>query len=322
MSSSASNTGTIPSNTVDSQSLILHQYPVSPFSEKVRVAFAIKGLAWHACDQPVIMPKPEMVRLTGGYRRIPVLQVGADLWFDSLFIIGELERRQPVPPALAGSGIGVAGAFARWCDGEFFTTVVGLLFGGDWQVDQAFINDRSELRGAPFDPARMAAARPLLSAQLRQHLQLMELQLADGRPYLTGAAPDAIDAAVYCQVAFIRWGRGSTGRIVDGFGRLCAWEKRVAALGHGNRLADVGREHAIAIARQAQPAPIVDARGDGVFAPGDAVSIRFHDANSPPLAGMLLRIDHHSLSIRPLSSEAGDIHIHMPRTVGTVSAAA
>src|ERR1700761_7325687 len=60
--------------------LILHQYEISPFSEKVRVALGIKGLAWRACDQPVINPKPEMVRLTGGYRRIPVMQIGADVW--------------------------------------------------------------------------------------------------------------------------------------------------------------------------------------------------------------------------------------------------
>lgn len=305
--------------TADATSLILHQYEVSPFSEKVRVALGVKGLAWHACDQPVIMPKPEMVRLTGGYRRIPVLQVGADLWFDSLYIIEELDRRQPTPPAFAGSGIGLASAFARWCDGEFFMAIVGLLFGGDWAFDEAFVKDRSELIGAPFDPAQMAAAAPALASQLRQHLDLMETQLADGRAFLTGAAPDAIDAAVYCQTTFIRWGKGGTARIVDEFPKLCAWERRVAALGHGDRRADIGREDAIAIAREAAPAPIANPSGDGVFAPGDAVAVKFHDANSPPLEGTLLRVDQRTLSLKPARSEAGDIHIHMPRSVGTLS---
>jgi glutathione S-transferase len=305
--------------TADAESLILHQYEVSPFSEKVRVALGIKGLAWHACDQPVIMPKPEMVRLTGGYRRIPVLQVGADLWFDSLYIIEELDRRQPKPPAFAGSGVGVASAFARWCDGEFFMTIVGLLFGGDWEFDEAFVKDRSELIGAPFDPGQMATAAPALAGQLRQHLDLMETQLADGRAFLTGAAPDAIDAAVYCQTAFIRWGRGATARIVDEFPRLCAWERRVAALGHGDRQADVDRETAIAIARDATPAPIINPSGDGVFAPGDAVAVKFHDANSPTLKGTLLRADQRTLSLKPAHAEAGDIHIQMPRSVGALS---
>jgi len=210
-------------------------------------------------------------------------------------------------------------ALLRWCDGEFFMTIVGLLFGGDWAFDEAFVKDRSELIGAPFDPAQMAAAAPALVGQLRQHLDLMETQLADGRAFLTGAAPDAIDAAVYCQTTFIRWGKGVTARIVDEFPRLCAWERRVAAIGHGERQADVSREDAIAIARDAAPARIAYPTGDGAFAPGDAVTVKFHDANSPPLEGTLLSVDQRTLSLKPARSEAGDLHIHMPRSVGALS---
>jgi len=305
--------------TADATSLILHQYEISPFSEKVRVMLGIKGLAWHACNQPVIMPKPEMVALTGGYRRIPVLQVGADLWFDSLYIIEELDRRSPEPPAFAGSGLGLAGAFATWSDGEFFNTVVGLLFGGDWKADEAFAKDRSELSGAPFDAARMAAAAPMLTGRLRQQLALLETQLADRRAFLTGARPDAIDAAVFCQIAFIRWGRGAAVRLVEERPGLLAWEQRVKALGQGDRQADIGREDALAIARAATPTPVAAESSDGLFAPGDAVGVKFHDANTPVLEGTLLRIDQRSLSLKPDRSDAGDLHIHMPRTIGAVS---
>ena len=296
----------------DADTLILHQYERSPFSEKVRVILGAKGLTWSACDQPIIMPKPEMVALTGGYRRIPVLQVGADLWFDSLYIIEELDRRFPTTPAFAGSGQGLAAAFATWSDGEFFNTIVGLLFGGDWTANAAFEKDRSELIGAPFDAA-------MLKGRFRQQLALLETQLADGRGFLTGAAPDAIDAAVYCQIAFVRWGQGAAAALVDEHPAVLAWEQRVAALGHGDRQSDVGRQDAIAIARDATPAPIVAVTGDGVFAPGDAVGVKFHDATTPVLAGTLLRIDQRCLSLMPDRSEAGDIHIHMPRTIGAVS---
>src|SRR5271154_1087299 len=138
--------------TADADTLILHQYEISPFSEKVRVALGIKGLSWQACNQPPIMPKPELVRLTGGYRRIPVLQIGADLWFDSLYITEELDRLYPhTPSAFAGSGVGVARVFSQWSDGALFRGAVGLLFGGDWNFDQAFLDDRSALIGQPFD---------------------------------------------------------------------------------------------------------------------------------------------------------------------------
>jgi len=79
------------------QDILFHQYDSSPFSEKVCVCLGIKKLAWTAVDQPVIMPKPELVALTGGYRRIPVMQIGADIYCDSQLIVRELERRFPEP---------------------------------------------------------------------------------------------------------------------------------------------------------------------------------------------------------------------------------
>jgi glutathione S-transferase len=82
--------------------IILHQYWQSPFTEKVRVVLGMKGLAWRSVEQPSIMPKPELTPLTGGYRRIPVMQIGADIYCDSQVILRELERRYPGPyPRLA-----------------------------------------------------------------------------------------------------------------------------------------------------------------------------------------------------------------------------
>ena len=77
--------------------ILLDQCASSPLAEKIRVCFGIKGLAWGAVDDPVIMPKPELIALTGGYRRIPVMQVGADIYCDSQRIVRELERRFPEP---------------------------------------------------------------------------------------------------------------------------------------------------------------------------------------------------------------------------------
>ena len=179
--------------TADADTLILHQYEISPFSEKVRVALGIKGLSWRACNQPPIMPKPELVRLTGGYRRIPLLQVGADLYFDSLYITEELERRFPqAPSAFSGSGVGLARAFSQWTDGALFMGLVGLLFGGDWKVDQAFLDDRSALIGQPFDPEQFAAGAPGPDASSCASISTCcDEQLADGRAFLTGERPDA-----------------------------------------------------------------------------------------------------------------------------------
>src|SRR6201992_2048670 len=99
--------------------IILHHYPTSPFSEKVRVAFGIKQLSWRSVEQPVIMPKPDLIPLTGGYRKIPVMQIGADIYCDSQIILRELERRFPTP-SLAPGNKGAGYALGFWAARQLF----------------------------------------------------------------------------------------------------------------------------------------------------------------------------------------------------------
>src|SRR5471032_1906235 len=75
--------------------LILHHYPNSPFSEKVRVAFGIKQLAWKSVEIPNIMRKPDLMPLTGGYRKTPVLQIGADIYCDTQLMMLEIDKHSP-----------------------------------------------------------------------------------------------------------------------------------------------------------------------------------------------------------------------------------
>ena len=91
--------------------IILHHYETSPYSEKVRLGLGLKGLAWGSVEIPVIMPKPDLTALTGGYRKTPVLQIGADIYCDSQLIMRELERRHPTP-SFYPAGHGAADALA------------------------------------------------------------------------------------------------------------------------------------------------------------------------------------------------------------------
>ena len=133
--------------------IILHQYWQSPFTEKVRLVLGMKQLTWRSVEQPTIMPKPELVPLTGGYRRIPVMQIGADVYCDSQLILQELERRHPGPEGAAG---GLHAAVGLWADQIFFGPSVTLIFselGGN--IDEAFKKDREALSARPLDPAAM-----------------------------------------------------------------------------------------------------------------------------------------------------------------------
>ena len=99
--------------------LILHHYDFSNFAEKARLMLGFKGLAWRSVEQPPILPKPKLVPLTGGYRRIPILQEGADLWCDTRLIAQELERRVPSPTFFPEGTRGHGEAIAWWAEQQF-----------------------------------------------------------------------------------------------------------------------------------------------------------------------------------------------------------
>ena len=109
--------------------IILHHFDRSPFSEKIRVVFGHKGLSWRSVRIPQIMPKPDLVPLTGGYRRTPVMQIGADVFCDTQIIIREIERRFPSPTLFPVGVVGVPWALGSWTDRAFFQNTVNLVFG-------------------------------------------------------------------------------------------------------------------------------------------------------------------------------------------------
>ena len=94
--------------------IILHNYPQSPVAEKARVALGIKGLAWRDVEIPRLPPKPMLTPLTGGYRRTPVMQIGADIFCDTQCILRELERRHPEPSFMPTSEAGLMWCLSRW----------------------------------------------------------------------------------------------------------------------------------------------------------------------------------------------------------------
>src|ERR1700758_4421633 len=121
--------------------IILHHFDQSPFSEKIRVIFGFKQRAGSSVRISRIMPRPNLMPLTGGYRRTPTMQIGADIYCDTQIIIRELEARHPTPTLFPLGNAGVAWALGMWRDRAFLATV-SLVFGtlGD-RVPKEFIED-------------------------------------------------------------------------------------------------------------------------------------------------------------------------------------
>ncbi|MGB5484035.1 glutathione S-transferase family protein [Parasphingorhabdus sp.] len=292
--------------------ILFHQYDSSPFSEKVRVCLGIKKLAWAAVDQPVIMPKPELVALTGGYRRIPVMQVGADIYCDSQLIVRELERRFPEPTLFPQGDHGLAHANAMWSDRAVFQAAVAIIFGGlGDKVPAAFITDRTALSGRSFDPAAMLAAVPHMEAQLRAHVALLSDQLADGRRFLTGDRAGLVDANGYYNLWFIRTAFPPAASLFESMPHLPEWLERVKAIGHGERSA-MSREDALDIARTSQPMAGTVADRDADLL-GKPVSVAADDYGRDGVNGLFVGSSEHHISISREDPHAGQVVVHFPR---------
>lgn len=292
--------------------ILLHQYDSSPFSEKVRVCLGIKGLTWGAVEQPVIMPKPQLLPLTGGYRRIPVMQIGADIYCDSVLIARELERRYPQPSLFPDGNTGLAHALALWTDRSFFQAAVAVIFGNlSEHVDPAFIKDREALSGQPFDTARMRLAIPHMEAQLRGHVALIAEQLSDGRAFLTGDKPGLADANAYYNLWFIQNAFAPASAVFADNAVVAAWFARVAAIGHGERQ-EVSADEALEVARRSTPLESTVAEQDAVLA-GKEVTVSADDYGRDPVTGVLVGSSAHHVSLRREVDDLGAVVVHFPR---------
>lgn len=298
--------------------ILLHQYDSSPFSEKVRICLGIKQLSWAAVDQPVIMPKPDLLALTGAYRRIPVMQIGADIYCDSVLIVRELERRFPEPTLFPGRTPGIDQALAQWTDRSFFQAAVAVIFGGLGDaVDPAFKKDREQLSGQPFDPAAMRAAVPHMAGQLRAHAACISEQLADGRQFLSGDRPGLVDATCYYNLWFVRSFHAPGAAAFEGLLGLDAWYDRVRAIGHGDR-GTASREDAIVAARDASPLEASVLAEDAALA-GKEVAAAATDYGRDPIRGTLVGSSLHHWSIAREDPRAGGVVVHVPRLTFALS---
>lgn len=293
--------------------LILHHFDASPFAEKARLIMGLKKLAWRAVEIPMVPPKRDLTALTGGYRKTPVLQIGAEIYCDTRRIARELETRFPTPTLFPGGNTGMAMALGAWSDTRFFEPGAGLSMGTNDQIPEAILKDRFAFFNF-MDFTTLPDALPHLFGQLVAQAELVEEQLADGRAFLFGDAPGWADINAYFPVWMCR---GNIARCAEYFApytRMAAWEARMAALGHGKRT-DIDAAEALTIARATPAAP-----GAGVapgepldLRAGDAVSVEPDDYGRVPVHGRLITLNRREIAINRDDDRAGNVNVHFPR---------
>lgn len=308
---------------------LLHHYPASVYAEKVRLALGLKlgETPWGSVEVGPVMPRPHLMPMTGGYRRIPVLQIGAHVFCDSRVILDELDRRVPEPPLRPAAQAAAVEAGEVFSDALLFRLFVSVCFepaalaetmkGMDAASIEVFQKDRAELsRGASgLQPWSPGAARPALAQALGE----LERRLA-GADWLVADGPTAADLGAYHPLWAIAR-NGVVAPVLDPFPAVRAWMERLAAGGHG-RPEPVSPEDALARCAASEPEPRADLAGscDG-FRAGDAVTVTPVDYGLVPVAGRLVGATLREVVIERDDPQAGRVHCHFPRAGFEVRAA-
>lgn len=300
--------------------LILHHYDASPFAEKARLMLGFKQLSWRSVEIPRIMPKPDLTALTGGYRKTPVLQVGADIYCDTALIARRLEAEKATPSLFPEGQEFTVASFAQWADATIFPQAVALVFQPESiavrmgqlppAAVQAFIADRTQLfsgGSATRVPLEQAKVQwPVLMARLEQQLSREEGDFLFGEPSVA-------DFALAHSLWFLK-GTHVTAPLVDAYPAVSAWFGRVLGFGHGAH-SPLSAEETIAIAREATPAALpqedfCEALG---FSVGQQVQVAATDYGVDPVRGELLCVSAEAIVLGRDDERAGRVHVHFPR---------
>ncbi|HMJ11922.1 MAG TPA: glutathione S-transferase family protein [Polyangiaceae bacterium] len=305
---------------------ILHHYELSPFSQKVRSILAYKRIAYHAVRVPAVMPKPDLVALTGGYRRVPVLQMGNHVYCDTALIARVLERISPSPTLYPTP---VAELIAEWADTTLFGTAAPLGFRPTRTDVLMQLLSPEELSKMVEDRAAMHAdsrRRFLPPAAAQSHMQAY-LQRIEGllgtNEYVCGSAPSIADFSVYHCLWFLEQLVPET---LAPFAIVKSWLERMQAI--PPLAADsLSSSDALDICQRAghREGPVSGhfvgaAPGPDGGTPiatlglraGQRVSVRASDYGRDAVEGDYAGSTQHDLVIRREDARAGTVLVHFP----------
>ncbi|RZU46792.1 glutathione S-transferase [Fluviicoccus keumensis] len=294
--------------------LILHHYPMSPFSEKIRAMLGYTGLSWQSVITREMPPRPLLARLAGGYRKIPVAQIGADIFCDSRTITAEIASLSGKPELALENGTPEMQAYVAEVD---LTVFFACLFAAGtptlnrkvWEsmslVDIGrFLWDRINMGRK----ARVRAISPLQAKpRVKQHLADVEQKLSGD--FLFGTVPTHADFSTYHSLWFIH--ELAESPLLRGYPRTLAWMERMKAFGHGDRW-EITAEAALEIAGKAAPRPIpAEHRQDPLI--GSRMRIAPNDYGQIPTDGILAGATATTWILARHDAELGNLHLHFPK---------
>lgn len=298
--------------------LILHHYPGSPFAEKARLMLGYKGLAWQSVFIPMVMPKPDVLALTGGYRKTPLLQIGADIYCDTALIAEKLEQLQPEPAFFPAQGEGLARTLAQWADSALFWAAVAYSTQPAGMAQMFEKASPEALQSFAADRKAMASGATSLrpsdaTSAYRTYLERLS-DMLKGSAYLLGDRPCIADFSAYHPLWFTRKQTPTLAGLLEAQPALMAWMDRMAAIGHGQPQRS-SSQAAIEAAQAHTPADVqgLPLQNDHGMALGSRVTVSAESFGTEPTEGVLVAATPTCYTLARDDDRAGRVHVHFPR---------
>lgn len=299
---------------------ILHHYEFSPFSEKIRTLLGHKNAHYKTVNIPIIMPKPDLVALTGGYRKTPVLQQNNHIYCDTRLMARVIDEQYGGESIFPSSLSLTTNTLAQWADQHLFSVAVALAFSPAGfkafrqrvpeKFVEDFVSDRAKMRqggsGLSMDANTAFQLLPI-------YLQQMEQQLSTDGSYMCGEQISIADFSIYHCLWFINNNAGVC-MLLEGYRQLNQWFENMKAIGHGSATS-IDATAAIDIAHSAQTVLFSNNEFLMVnsFELGDRVEITPTDYGIAPVIGELIVSKTDEVAIKRTDERGGEVYVHFPR---------
>ncbi len=301
---------------------ILHHYAISPFAAKIRAMLGYAELPWASALTGPMPPRPLVNALAGGYRRVPVAQLGADMFCDTRVVSEEIAQRAG-RPELSSQGLSAEQRdFVNRAEMPVFFSLVRQSMG--WPMARKVLADIGPLglyrllKDRKGVAANMApASRPPQDAAGTIASYLDELEALLSGDYLQGVQPGMIDFSAWHALWFATEIGGK--KLLQHHPATAAWVQRINAF-HHDASRDIDDSECLALARNSEPRPLPQDSGDDPLL-DQAVSIAPSDYAQEAVNGVLVASLPDRFILRRETPTTGVVHVHFPRERFTVQAA-
>jgi len=295
-------------------SMILHHYPLSPYSEKIRAMSAYAELEWSSCLTLEAPPRGKLDLLSGGYSRIPIAQWGSDIYCDSNLIADEISRLTK-KPALANMKLKKDALSQRqWLESKLFFACVNRAF--SFSLLRRIAKDKGVFNLLKFlkdrvtmgHKASISLGSPKSApSHIKQGIADIEKGLAENE-YLGGTEPNILDFSAYHCFWFLQ----VVGEKNDlqHFPKANAWFTKMQAF-QSPPSEEIDIEKALSVAKNSKPKKLIK-RYLNDYRIGSQVVITPNDYRQIPVSGILVGADDQRWIIRRESAATGPLHLHFP----------